>query len=87
MEHCKQEGVIASLQANIANLNGWQKRQNGSIDKVNVTLQDIKKDIEDIKITLAAPRGPSWAVATIMTTLSSICVSLIVFVLTRVGGG
>ena len=87
MEHCKQEGIIASLQANISNLNGWQKRQNGNIDKINTTLQDIKKDIEDIKITLATPRGPSWAVATIMTVLSSICISLVVFVVTKMGGG
>lgn len=84
MEHCKQEGVIATLRADVANLNGWQKRQNGSIVEINKTLKEIQGDIQDIKIALATPRGPSWAVATIMTILSSICVSLIVFVVTRI---
>lgn len=86
MDPCKQEGVIASLLANIENLNGWQKRQNGSIAEINKTLKGIQGDIQEIKITLASPRGPSWATATLITVLSSVCVSLIVFVVTKMGG-
>lgn len=86
-EPCKQEGVLAGLLTNIDNLKNWQKQQNGSITDINKTLKEIQNDIQDIKLNLAAPRGPSWAVATIMTVLSSVCVSLIVFVVTRLGGG
>lgn len=86
-EPCKQEGVLAGLLANIDNLKNWQKQQNGSIADINKTLKEIQGDVQDIKLNLATPRGPSWAVATIMTVLSSVCVSLIVFVVTRLGGG
>lgn len=34
MEHCKQEGSIASLQTSVMNLEGWQRTQNGSIIRV-----------------------------------------------------
>jgi hypothetical protein len=87
LEHCKQERVIAGLEANLNNLNGWQKRQNGSIKDINDTLKEIQKDIEAIKLAIATPRGPSWAVALIIAALSTISTSLIVFVATKMGGG
>jgi len=33
-EQCKQERAIASLQTSVANLEGWQRTQNGSIIRV-----------------------------------------------------
>jgi len=36
-------GRVATLEANVENLVGWQKAQNGSIHKVRDEVNDIKK--------------------------------------------
>lgn len=57
MEHiCHHEEEIGSMKADISNLIEWQKRQNGSLgrleDKVNnevVTKEDLKEVKDDVR--------------------------------------
>jgi len=76
---------VAENTANIKNLEGWQKQQNGSIQNINKAISEIKSDISDIKVALAAPHGPSWPVAIMITILCSVCTSLIIYIVTRGG--
>ena len=69
MEHqCKQEAALKHVWA--------------SIGEIKECLKEIKSDMVEIKVSFASPRGPSWAMATALTVLTSICVSFIVFYLT-----
>ena len=65
---CKQEAALKHVWA--------------SIGEIKECLKEIKGDMVEIKVSLASPRGPSWAVASILTILTSVCVSFIVFYIT-----
>ena len=65
---CKQEVGLKHMWAGIA--------------EIKACLKEIKDDVIEIKVSFASPRGPSWAMATALTVLTSICVSFIVFYLT-----
>lgn len=41
MVPCKQEGMIASLEKSIENLEGWQKSQNSSIIRVEAKIDKL----------------------------------------------
>ena len=69
MEHlCKQEATLKHMDSDMA--------------EIKACLKEIQTDIVGIKVSLASPRGTSWAVASILTILTSVCVSFIVFYVT-----
>lgn len=69
MEHqCKQETILKHV---------WE-----SIKEIKACLKEIKSGMVEIQVSSASPRGPSWAVAAMLTMLTSISVSFIVFYVT-----
>jgi len=68
MEPCRQEVALKHIDCDIA--------------EIKLCLKEIQTDLVGIKVSLVSPRGPSWGVATILTILTSICVSFIVFYVT-----
>ncbi len=71
---CIQAENVGRLLEGYDGLIRWQTAQNG-------TLKDIKDDVKQIKDALNS--RPSWATSIIITALSTICVGLVVFVVTK----
>jgi len=72
----------------ITALQEWQRRQNGTLSKIEKHLGKIEtklnalqsEDITDLRVEMSKGK-PSWAVTIIITLLSSITVGAIVFAL------
>lgn len=71
----------------IATLKDWQQKQNGQMEVIRDDIQEIKEMliIENAEIRSQiieeSSKKPSWSVLLMITTLSSICTGLAVYVL------
>ena len=51
MEHCVHEGKIGRLEEAIDNLEGWQKKQNGSLQRLEAKVERLQYWIMGVMVT------------------------------------
>ncbi|MGB9866701.1 MAG: hypothetical protein ACPLPR_02180 [Bacillota bacterium] len=72
------EAVLARHDERITNLEDWrdehERKQNSSLEKIFAKLDMLSSELSG---------RPTWAVSTMITTLSSLSVGLAVYLLTR----
>ncbi len=71
--------LFALHQKDIDSLNEWQGRQNGSLGRIDKSLEKISGKINELEMTIVSGR-PTWAVSIIISALSAISVGLAVYV-------
>lgn len=88
MVNCEKstETMVALHEEQIQAIREWQHQQNGKIDEIQKSVQEIKTFLitENAKIQSQIlkeqNKKPSWWVLILITTLASICTGLIVYV-------
>ena len=88
MVNCEKstETMVALHEEQIQAIREWQHKQNGKIDEIQKSVQEIKTLLitENAKIQSQIlkeqNKKPSWWVLILITTLASICTGLIVYV-------
>lgn len=88
MANCEKstETMVALHEEQIQAIREWQHKQNGKIDEIQKSVQEIKTLLitENAKIQnqifKEQNKKPSWWVLVLITTLASICTGLIVYV-------
>lgn len=51
MEHCVHEGKIGRMEEAIENLEGWQKKQNGSLQRMEAKVEKLQYWIMGVMAT------------------------------------
>jgi len=51
MEHCVHEGKIGRMEEAIDNLEGWQKKQNGSLQRLEAKVERLQYWIMGVMVT------------------------------------
>ena len=51
MEHCVHEGKIGRMEESIDNLEGWQKKQNGSLQRLEAKVERLQYWIMGVMAT------------------------------------
>ena len=51
MEHCINEGKIGRMEEAIENLEGWQKKQNGSLQRLEAKVERLQYWIMGVMVT------------------------------------
>jgi predicted PurR-regulated permease PerM len=80
------ETMVALHEEQIQAIREWQHQQNGKIDEIQKSVQEIKTLLitENAKIQSQIlkeqNKKPSWWVSVLITTLASICTGLIVYI-------
>ena len=64
---------VAQLDERIANLEKWQIKQNGLLTEIQHDLRRLREDWA---------QRPSWAVALLISLLSSACVGMALYIIT-----
>ena len=88
MVNCEKstETMVALHEEQIQAIREWQHKQNGKIDEIQKSVQEIKTLLitENAKIQSQIlkeqNKKPSWWVLVLITTLASICTGLIVYI-------
>lgn len=88
MVNCEKstETMVALHEEQIQAIREWQHQQNGKIDEIQKSVQEIKTLLitENAKIQSQIlkeqNKKPSWWVLVLITTLASICTGLIVYI-------
>lgn len=88
MVNCEKstETMVALHEEQIQAIREWQHKQNGKIDEIQKSVQEIKTLLitENAKIQSQIlkeqNKKPSWWVLILITTLASICTGLIVYI-------
>lgn len=88
MVNCEMstEMMVTLHEEQIQALREWQKKQNGKIDEIQKSVQEIKTLLITENANMRQEmlkeqnKKPSWWVLVLITTLASVCTGLIVYV-------
>lgn len=84
-QRCPHEQTIGKLQYAVHGLESWRTQQVQAALELQNAIMEVHQAINAIRVQIAKPQGPSWAVAVVLAFLSSLSVGVVVAYLKATG--